>query len=158
MKDNFPSLVELIARLRGPEGCPWDRKQTAESVMPFLIEECYEVVDALDEGSPDKVKEELGDLLFQIVFHARIAEEQGRFTISDVIDANVEKMTRRHPHVFGDARLNTDREVLANWEEIKKKEKGHEERKSILEGIPKHLPSLLRAHSLQERAARVGFD
>jgi len=158
MKDNFPSLVELIARLRGPEGCPWDRKQTAESVMPFLIEECYEVVDALDEGSPDKVKEELGDLLFQIVFHARIAEERGRFTISDVIDANVEKMTRRHPHVFGDARLNTDREVLANWEEIKKKEKGHEERKSILEGIPKHLPSLLRAHSLQERAARVGFD
>ena len=158
MKDDLPALIALMAKLRGPEGCPWDRKQTTESLKPFLIEECYEVIDALDEGSPDKVKEELGDLLFQIVFHARIAEEQGQFTIQDVIAANVEKMTRRHPHVFGDARLNTAQEVLANWEEIKKKEKGYEERKSILEGIPRRLPSLLRAHSIQERAARVGFD
>lgn len=158
MNDNFKALVDLMAKLRGPDGCPWDRKQTTESLKPFLIEECYEVMDALDEGSPDNIKEELGDLLFQIMFHARIAEEQGRFTIEDVIAANIEKMMRRHPHVFGDAQLNTDREVLANWEEIKKKEKGYEERKSILEGVPRHLPSLLRAHSLQERAARVGFD
>jgi tetrapyrrole methylase family protein/MazG family protein len=158
MNSNFQSLVELMARLRGPGGCPWDRKQTTESLKPFLIEECYEVVDALDEGSPDKVKEELGDLLFQIVFHSRIAEEQGRFTIRDVIAGNLEKMVRRHPHVFGDARLSTDKEVLANWEEIKKKEKGYEGRKSVLEGVPRHLPSLLRAHSLQERASRVGFD
>lgn len=158
MPDNFSKLVELMARLRGPDGCPWDRKQTTESLKPFLIEECYEVVDALDEGAPDKVKEELGDLLFQIIFHARIAEENRQFTIQDVLAANVEKMTRRHPHVFGDARLTTDKEVLANWEEIKKKEKGYEERKSVLEGVPRHLPSLLRAHSLQERAARVGFD
>jgi tetrapyrrole methylase family protein/MazG family protein len=158
MHDNLSDLVALMARLRSPDGCPWDRKQTPESLKPFLIEECYEVVDALDEGSPDKVKEELGDLLFQIIFHARIAEERGQFTISDVISANIEKMTRRHPHVFGDARLSTDREVLANWEEIKKSEKGYEERKSVLEGVPRHLPSLLRAHSLQERAARVGFD
>jgi len=147
-----------MAKLRSPDGCPWDRKQTTESLKPFLIEECYEVVEALDEGSPDKIKEELGDLLFQIMFHARIAEEQGRFTIEDVIAANIDKMVRRHPHVFGDAHFSTDREVLANWEEIKKKEKGYEERKSVLEGVPKHLPSLLRAHSLQERAARVGFD
>ncbi len=116
MHDTFIDLVALMARLRSPDGCPWDRKQTSESLKPFLIEECYEVVDALDEGSPDKVKEELGDLLFQIIFHARIAEERGQFTINDVIAANIEKMTRRHPHVFGDARLSTDREVLANWE------------------------------------------
>ena len=158
MDDNLTDLVELMAKLRGSEGCPWDRKQTTESLKPFLIEECYEVVEALDEGTPSKVKEELGDLLFQIVFHARLAEEQGDFTMQDVIASNIEKMIRRHPHVFGNARLSTDKEVLANWEDIKKKEKGYEARKSILEGVPKHLPSLLRAHSLQERAARVGFD
>ncbi len=158
MHDSFPDLVALMAKLRSPDGCPWDRKQTPASLKPFLIEECYEVIDALDEEAPDKVKEELGDLLFQIIFHARIAEERGQFTINDVISANIEKMIRRHPHVFGDARLKTDREVLANWEEIKKSEKGYEDRKSVLEGVPRHLPSLLRAHSLQERAARVGFD
>ncbi len=158
MNNNLPGLIALMAKLRGPDGCPWDRKQTTESLKPFLIEECYEVIDALDDGSPDKVKEELGDLLFQIIFHARIAEEQGHFAMHDVIAANIEKMTRRHPHVFGDAKLSTDKEVLSNWEEIKKKEKGYEDRKSILEGIPRHLPSLLRAHSIQERAARVGFD
>ena len=154
----FQKLVELMEALRGPEGCPWDRKQTPESLKPFLVEECYEVIDALDEGKPDKIKEELGDLLFQILFHARIAEEDGQFSMQDVITSIHEKMTRRHPHVFGDEKLSTDKEVLANWEEIKKKEKGHEDRKSILEGVPKELPSLLRAHRLQERAARVGFD
>jgi tetrapyrrole methylase family protein/MazG family protein len=154
----FQRLVELMATLRGPEGCPWDRKQTPESLKPFLVEECYEVVDALEDGSPEKIREELGDLLFQIVFHARIAEEQGQFTMDDVITGIHEKMVRRHPHVFGDERLSTDKEVLANWEEIKKKEKGNQDRKSVLEGVPKELPSLLRAHRLQERAARVGFD
>jgi len=158
-QDNaFRKLVGLMAALRGPEGCPWDKKQTPDSLKPFLVEECYEVIDALDEGKPDKIKEELGDLLFQIIFHARISEERGHFSIDDVITAIHEKMTRRHPHVFGDEKLATDKEVLANWEEIKKKEKGHEDRKSILEGVPKELPSLLRAHRLQERAARVGFD
>lgn len=156
--DAFQRLVDLMATLRGPDGCPWDRKQTPESLKPFLVEECYEVIDALEDGSPDKIKEELGDLLFQIIFHARIAEEQGQFTIHDVVTAIQEKMTRRHPHVFGDEKLSTDREVLANWEEIKKREKGYENRRSILEGVPKELPSLLRAHRLQERAARVGFD
>lgn len=156
--DALNRLVALMARLRGPDGCPWDRKQTTDSLKPFLVEECFEVVDALEEGDPAKVKEELGDLLFQIIFHARIAEERGEFSISDVIGANIEKMTRRHPHVFGDEKLSTDKEVLANWEEIKKKEKGYEHRKSILEGVPKSMPSLIRAHRLQERAARVGFD
>ena len=156
--DAFQRLVELMATLRGPNGCPWDRKQTPESLKPFLVEECYEVIDALEDGAPDKIRDELGDLLFQIIFHARIAEETGRFTINDVITAIHEKMTRRHPHVFGTEKLSTEKEVLANWEDIKKKEKGHEDRKSILEGVPKELPSLLRAHRLQERAARVGFD
>jgi nucleoside triphosphate diphosphatase len=156
--DPFQRLVELMATLRGPGGCPWDRKQTPESLKPFLVEECYEVIDAIEEGAPAKVRDELGDLLFQIIFHARIAEEAGQFTINDVITAIHEKMTRRHPHVFGDDKLSTDKEVLSNWEEIKRKEKGHEDRKSILEGVPKELPSLLRAHRLQERAARVGFD
>ncbi len=156
--ENLNDLVELMARLRGPDGCPWDRKQTPESLKPFLIEECYEVVDAIEEGSPSKIKEELGDLLFQIIFHARIAEELGEFTMQDVIAMNVEKMIRRHPHVFGDEKLTTAKEVLANWEEIKKKEKGYAERKSILEGVPRSMPSLIRAHRLQERASRVGFD
>ncbi len=158
MTDNLDKLVNLMARLRGPDGCPWDRKQTPESLKPFLIEECYEVVDALEEGNPSKIREELGDLLFQIIFHARIAEERGDFTMGDVIATNVEKMTRRHPHVFGEEKLTTDREVLSKWEEIKKKEKGYEDRKSILEGVPRSMPSLIRAHRLQERAARVGFD
>ena len=158
MADNLNNLVELMAKLRGPDGCPWDRKQTTNSLKPFLVEECYEVIDALEEGNPDKIKEELGDLLFQIIFHSRIAEERGEFTIRDVIETNVEKMVRRHPHVFGDEKLATDKEVLANWEEIKKKEKGYEDRKSILEGVPRSMPSLIRAHRLQERAARVGFD
>ena len=154
----FQRLVELMAKLRGPDGCPWDRKQTSGSLKPFLVEECYEVIDALEEGTPSKIKEELGDLLFQIVFHSRIAEEQGQFTIHDVVTAIHEKMVRRHPHVFGADTLTTDRDVLASWEEIKRKEQGHADRQSLLEGIPKQLPSLLRAHRLQERAARVGFD
>ena len=158
MADNLSKLVDLMAILRSPEGCPWDRKQTTESLKPFLIEETYEVIDALDEGDPAKVREELGDLLFQIIFHARLAAEKGEFTIGDVIATNVEKMTRRHPHVFGDAKAETAAEVLANWEEIKKKEKGQEQRKSILEGVPRSMPSLIRAHKLQEKAAKVGFD
>lgn len=158
LKDDFDQLVELMARLRSPGGCPWDLQQTSRSLKPFLLEECYEVVEALDDGSPEKIREELGDVLFQIIFHARIAEEKGEFTIRDVIAGTVKKMTRRHPHVFGDVKLETEQEVLANWEEIKKRERGNEQRTSILEGVPKDLPSLLRAHRLQERAARVGFD
>jgi tetrapyrrole methylase family protein/MazG family protein len=158
LDNTFSQLVKLMAQLRSPAGCPWDREQTPQSLKPFLIEECYEVIEALDEGSPDKVKEELGDLLFQIIFHARIAEEQGAFTIQDVVSSIVDKMTRRHPHVFGEEKVSTSGEVLANWEEIKKKEKTHQERTSILDGVPQGMPALLRAHGIQKRAARVGFD
>ncbi|MDH4164589.1 MAG: nucleoside triphosphate pyrophosphohydrolase [Nitrospirota bacterium] len=151
-------LVALMARLRGPQGCPWDKKQTPETLKPYLVEECYEVIEAIEEGSSDKVRDELGDLLFQIVFHSRIAEEQGQFTLADVASAIHDKMVRRHPHVFGDVKVSTAGEVVANWEEIKRKEKGHEDRKSVLEGVPRALPALLRAHRLQEKASKVGFD
>jgi len=157
-KCGFDRLVEIMARLRGPDGCPWDKEQTRESLKPFLVEETYEVLEAIDEGSPDKIREELGDLLFQIVFHSRVAEEAGEFTIDDVLFAVEEKMVRRHPHVFGDKRLDTSAEVLVDWEAMKKTEKGYESRSSILDGVPREMPALTRAHRLQERAARVGFD
>lgn len=158
MSKNFDEIVRIMARLRGPEGCPWDKEQTRESLKPFLVEETYEVLEAIDEVSPPKIKEELGDLLFQIVFHSRIAEERGEFNIEEVLENISSKMIRRHPHVFGEKSLKTSDEVLADWELIKKKEKGNAGRKSILEGVPKELPALIRAHRLQERAARVGFD
>jgi tetrapyrrole methylase family protein/MazG family protein len=154
----FKELVEIMATLRGPEGCPWDKEQTPRSLKPFLVEETYEVLEAIDEGEPHKVKEELGDLLFQIIFHARLAEEKGEFAISDVLANITEKMIRRHPHVFGDKDLKTSEQVLVDWEIMKKKEKGYSTRKSILEGVPRELPALIRAHRLQERAARLGFD
>lgn len=156
--EGFTELVEIMARLRGSDGCPWDREQTRESLKPFLIEETYEVIEAIDEGLPDKVKEELGDVLFQVVFHARVAEEMGEFTMDDVLSRIAEKMIRRHPHVFGDKKLSTSQEVLVDWEAMKKTEEGYRDRKSILEGVPKELPALTRAHRLQERAARVGFN
>ncbi|MHB8173786.1 MAG: nucleoside triphosphate pyrophosphohydrolase [Nitrospirota bacterium] len=157
-KDLFEDIVDVMAKLRGPGGCPWDREQTHESLKPFLVEETYEVLEAIDEGDPSKVKEELGDLLFQIIFHARLASERGEFSIDDVLMRINEKMRIRHPHVFGDRKLTTSAEVLADWEKIKKAEKGYSERKSILEGVPKDLPALIRAHRLQDRAARVGFN
>lgn len=157
MSRNFDRLVEIMERLRGEQGCPWDRKQTKDSLKPYLIEEAYEVLEALEEKDPLKLKEELGDLLYQILFHAQISKEEGEFDIEDILTAGSEKMVRRHPHVFGDKKAEDADEVLRQWEAIKKIEKG-EERKSILEGVPPHLPALLRAHQLQARAARVGFD
>ena len=157
MSKNFDTLVEIMERLRGEQGCPWDRKQTKDSLKPYLIEEAYEVLEALEEKDPVKLKEELGDLLYQILFHAQISKEEGGFDIEDILTAGSEKMVRRHPHVFGDKKAEDADEVLRQWEAIKKMEKG-EERKSILEGVPPHLPALLRAHQLQARAARVGFD
>src|SRR3990172_6465355 len=157
MSKNFDRLVEIMARLRGEQGCPWDRKQTKDSLKPYLIEEAYEVLEALEEKDPLKLKEELGALLYQILFHAQISKEEGEFDIEDILTAGSEKMVRRHPHVFGDKKAEDADEVLRQWEAIKKIEKG-EERKSILEGVPPHLPALLRAHQLQARAARVGFD
>ena len=155
----FVKLVEIMARLRGENGCPWDREQTSESIKPYLVEETYEVLEAIDEQDPAKLKEELGDLMLQIVFHARMAEEAGAFSISDVLATINDKLVRRHPHVFGDVKAETAQEVLFNWEQIKQTERrqamGHA---SLLDGVPRELPALLRAHRLQEKASRVGFD
>jgi tetrapyrrole methylase family protein/MazG family protein len=149
-------LVKIMARLRGEEGCPWDKEQTRESLKPFIVEEAYEVLEAIDEKRPEAIREELGDLLFQIVFQCQIATEKGEFGIVDVIETIASKMISRHPHVFGDADYKTSAEVLVHWEAQKKKE--GKQRDSILEGIPKTLPALLRAHRLQDRVSRVGFD
>jgi tetrapyrrole methylase family protein/MazG family protein len=149
-------LIEIMSALRGEKGCPWDREQTRESLKPFIVEEAYEVIEAIDEKNPEAIKEELGDLLFQIVFQCRIAEERGEFGMAEVIEKIGNKMIARHPHVFGDADYKTSDEVLVHWEAQKKRE--GKQRESILDGVPKTLPSLLRAHRLQDRASRVGFD
>ncbi|MCL5237973.1 MAG: nucleoside triphosphate pyrophosphohydrolase [Nitrospirae bacterium] len=154
--NNFQKLLDIMAALRSENGCPWDKEQTRDSLKPFLVEEAYEVLEALDEDNPENLKEELGDLLFQIIFHSQIAKERGEFTMDDVIKKISEKMISRHPHVFGSERFETSQEVLKQWDE-RKKEEG-KLRESLLEGVPKELPSLLRAHRLQSRAAKVGFD
>jgi len=151
----FSRLVEIMAKLRAPGGCPWDRSQSREDLKTYLVEETYEVLDAIDSGCTEKLKEELGDLLLQIVFHAEIADEEKAFDMEDVCRAINEKLIRRHPHVFGDAKAETPDIVLKNWETIKK---GEKEGKSALGGVPKVLPALLKAYRLQEKAARVGFD
>jgi len=156
--DLFKSLVEIMDCLRGKSGCPWDKEQTRESIKPFLLEETYEVLEALDRKEPEEIKEELGDLLFQILFHAQIAKEKGEFDIYDVLRTNVEKMITRHPHVFAGKDISTSKQVLIHWEEIKKSETKNNKRRSIMDGIPYKLPALLRAHRYQDRAARVGFD
>ena len=149
-------MIKIMSALRGKKGCPWDREQTMESLKPFIVEEAYEVLEAIDEKNPEAVKEELGDLLFQIVFQCQIAKEKGEFEMSDVIEKIGRKMIARHPHVFGDADYRTSAEVLVHWEAQKKLE--GKQRESLLEGVPKTLPALLRAHRLQDRASRVGFD
>lgn len=145
-----------MEKLRGDKGCPWDKEQTRESLKPFILEEAYELIEAIESGDPEKMKEELGDLLFQIVFQCQIAKERKEFDISDVIEKITKKMITRHPHVFGEAEYRTSAEVIVQWEEQKKLE--GKRRESILEGVPEALPSLLRAHRLQNRAASVGFD
>lgn len=154
-------LVELMARLRGPGGCPWDLEQTHTSLQRYVLEEAYEVIEAIDDGSPDDLREELGDLLLQVVFHARIAEEEGRFDIQGVAEAINEKLVRRHPHVFGETEVEGSDEVLRNWDAIKsaeKREKGAPEPESALDGIPAALPALFRAWQIQKEAAKTGFD
>ncbi|WP_418964689.1 nucleoside triphosphate pyrophosphohydrolase [Cetobacterium sp.] len=154
----FDDFVEIIKKLREPDGCPWDREQTLESLKPHLLEETYEVLEAMDEGG-EKLKGELGDLLLQVVFQSNICEEKGEFKIEDVIDSISEKMIRRHPHVFeNDTDIKTSDEVLINWEKIKKEEKEHADRTSILDGVPKGMPALLRAEKLQKKASKIGFD
>ncbi len=161
---DIQKLVDLVERLRGEDGCPWDREQTRETLKPMLIEEAYEVLDALDGASPAELKDELGDLLFQVLFHAQIAQEKGEFHLADIIDRLHDKMIRRHPHVFGDSSLRTTRDVLKNWEDIKAAEKGApsssrpDSETSLLDGIPSKLPALHRANQLTAKASRVGFD
>lgn len=157
-RPEIEKLVLLMERLRGPGGCPWDKEQTMTSLVPFIIEEAYEVVAAIDGKSHEDMKEELGDLLFQIIFASRIAQEAGGFNLNDVIDASYEKMVRRHPHVFGEVKAGTSEEVLKHWAEIKKEEKKGKESGGYLSGIPEVLPALLRAHKVSQKAAKAGFD
>ncbi len=155
----FDELVLIMKTLHSPGGCPWDREQTHESLKPYLIEEAYEVLDAIDSGSDEHLTEELGDVLLQVVFHTQIASSEGRFTIEDVIGGIIDKLKRRHPHVFGDTAVKDSGEVIKNWEEIKRKEK--REKKSggsVLDGLPEMLPALIKARRIQEKVSRVGFD
>ena len=163
----FDDLVALMARLRSPEGCPWDREQTYASLAPMLLEEAYEAFEAVEEareGRPLELRDELGDLLFQIVFYAQVAKERGEFTIHDVTEAIHSKMVRRHPHVFGDVTVRDNEELLRNWEAMKAEEKraaGKDksaEDSSLLDGVSRKAPALMEAHQLSTKAARVGFD
>ncbi len=156
----FETFHEIIAHLRAPEGCPWDRKQTHASLRQHLIEESYEVVDAIDSGKTDKLAEEFGDLLLQVVLHAQIGYESGEYRLADVIKGIHDKLIRRHPHVFGEVTVDGEGQVLTNWEAIKQQERDQsgEPEKGILDGVPKSLPALHLAQEYQERAARVGFD
>ncbi len=175
MSERFDQVVAIMARLRGDGGCPWDRKQTRESLKPYLIEEAYEVLETIEAQDDPKLKEELGDVLLQVLFHAEIGRERRTFTIEDVLQTLADKLVRRHPHVFGDAKVGTGGAsagpppaemtadvVVHRWEEIKRLEKaaqsGNGDAGSALDGVPKTLPALLRAYQLQVRAARVGFD
>ncbi len=156
--DLFESLVEVIATLRSENGCPWDREQTHKSLKATLIEETYETVEAIDSEDPSKLREELGDLLLNVMLQAQIATENQDFTIYDVIETLTEKLIRRHPHVFGNVEVDNAEDVVNNWEKIKSQEAGYEDRKSVLDGIPNALPALLRGQKIQKRVARVGFD
>ncbi len=155
--DDFRKLVEIMARLRGEGGCEWDRAQTHQTLRQYLVEETHEVIDAIVRGNPELLCEELGDLLLQILFHARIAEERGEFGIRDVIASISEKMVRRHPHVFGDARADDPEAVSLQWEHIKRTVENRTHG-SIVGGVPREFPSLLRAAKMSKKAARAGFD
>lgn len=157
----FEKLVALEARLLSPDGCPWDREQTHQSLRTYLLEETYETLEALDSGDPEMLASELGDLLLQIVFHAELARKAGRFDIGDVIGRIHAKMVRRHPHVFGKTRARTSAQVLKNWEQLKTEERRSESSangRSLLSGVPRNLPAVLEAYQLTRRAARIGFD
>ena len=163
MSERFTKLVGIMAALRAQNGCPWDRKQTHESLKPYLLEETYEVLETIDQGDQAKLREELGDVLLQVIFHSQIAAEAGAFTVEDVLDTLAEKLVRRHPHVFGNGdqigTLANSEQVLNQWEHIKRAEReAAGGTQSALDGVPKTLPALLRAYQTQARAARVGFD
>ncbi|MFH1477800.1 MAG: nucleoside triphosphate pyrophosphohydrolase [Verrucomicrobiota bacterium] len=158
------NLLDIMAKLRGADGCPWDREQTLEMLKQYLVEECYEVIDAIDSGQADKHADELGDLLLQVVFQAQIRREAGLFAFEDVVDRICKKLIRRHPHVFSNVRVSGSQDVLKNWEAIKAQEKKDAadqrsgEPSSLVGNMPRHLPALHKAHHLQKRLARVGFD
>ncbi len=154
----FERLTQIIAKLRQQGGCPWDQQQNHRSLRPYLLEEAYEVIEALDRGDAEALRSELGDLLLQIVFHAQIAAENDQFDIEDVARSINEKLVHRHPHVFGDAEVTGASEVVANWEKLKSEEQANSQRGSALDGIPAGLPALHRATKVQKKAARVGFD
>ena len=149
-------LLEIMARLRAPDGCAWDREQTPATLKPQMLEECYEVIDAIDSGSTGDLTEELGDLLLHIVFQAQIGREEGKFDFSQVATGVADKLIRRHPHVFGDQKTDDPAKIVAQWNELKKAEKP--ERSSALDGVPRALPALMRAEALQKKARHVGFD
>jgi tetrapyrrole methylase family protein/MazG family protein len=149
-------LLDLMARLRAPDGCPWDREQTPAMLKPQMLEECYEVLEAIDSGSAEHLAEELGDLLLHLVFQAQIARENGQFTFADVVTGIADKLVRRHPHVFGTEKVSDAEGTIALWHELKKAEKP--ERSSVLDGVPRSLPALMRAEALQKKAKQVGFD
>ena len=155
---DFNDLISIMERLRGEDGCPWDREQTHESLKRYLVEESYEVLEAIDEKDDTKIVEELGDVLLQIVFHATIAKEDGYFNINDVVEGICNKMIQRHPHVFGEVSVNSSEEVLSNWEDIKKEEKGLRTLTEQMEHVAKSLPALMRAEKIQAKAKKVGFD
>jgi MazG family protein len=160
--ESFTRLVEIISTLRAPGGCPWDREQTHESLKPMMLEEAYEVVEAIDEGDDDELKGELGDLLLQVVFHSQIAAEENRFDVDDVVDRVTSKMINRHPHVFGEEKAETSTEVLRNWEAIKEAElaaKGQgDEQRSMLDSVSTKLPAVMEAFQMTTKVARVDFD
>jgi len=159
-ESSFTELVEVMARLRAPNGCPWDREQTHATLKPYFIEETYEALEAIDIGDDDELCKELGDVLLQVVFHAQIATEENRFDIEEVARAIVDKLIRRHPHVFADVDVDGSEQVLQNWEQIKKQERQEqgEATPSLLDGIPKQLPALMRAQRMQARVSHQGFD
>ena len=151
-------LYRLVNTLRGDNGCPWDKKQTPQSVSPYLIEEVFELVDAIESGNSDQICDELGDLLFHILFVARMFQERGTFDLSDVAQTITHKMIRRHPHVFGDKTINSSEQVVQNWHNIKLKEKKASDRHSLLDSVPPKLPALLRAFRISDRIAKSGFE
>lgn len=156
MSEKFNELVNIIAKLRAPDGCKWDREQTHTSLKQNFIEETYEALDAIDDNDMKHLKEELGDVLLQVVLHAQIAKEEGAFDIDDVAQGISEKLVHRHPHVFGDVKVSSTQEILNNWEKLKKEEKPH--RKSIMDGISRSLPALFSAYKISKKAIKVGFE
>jgi len=157
-QDYIQEFIKIIARLRAPNGCPWDQEQTHASIKSCLIEECAELLDAIDDNDSEAMLEELGDILLQVIFHSQIASEENRFNIQDVAKHTCEKLIRRHPHVFADSIANNPEAVLQQWEKIKKTEKASANRTSAISGVPRHLPALQRAEKLQKKATKVGFD